>query len=333
MNPTTHAGSSLADKHHATLLAAALEYAASGWHVFPLTPGTKRPAAPRHQAAECDRTDPWCRSEHTGWEQRATNDLDRITRAWSTRPFGIGIATGPSRLLVVDTDIAKPGAVVPEHWSSRDVTTGEAVLADLAEQAGEVLPATWTVTTPSGGVHRYYRRPEAGPGTELGNSAGRLGWLIDTRARGGYVVAPPSLAGGRAYEVTDTAEVAELPAWITDRLAPSSPTPPTPGTVRHITPRLGSNVPRYVAAAVNGEVRRVRELGEGGRNHGLFCSAVALGQLVAGGALPAPEAYDALLSAASVHFGIGAPPFTEAEAAQTIRSGFRRGANNPRTAA
>lgn len=329
----THADSSLADKHRATLLAAALEYATRGWHVFPLTPGTKRPATPRHTATDCDHTDPWCRAGHTGWEQRATDDPGRITRAWSARPYGIGIATGPSGLLVVDTDVAKPDTTTPEPWSSRGVATGEAVLADLADQAGSVVPATWTVTTPSGGIHRYFRRPEAGPGAELGNSAGRLGWLIDTRARGGYVVAPPSLAGGRPYEVTDTAEVAELPAWITDRLA-ASPTPPPPGTVRRITPRLADNTPRYVAAAVNGEVRKVRGLGEGGRNHGLFCSALALGQLVAGGSLPAPEAYAALLSAASIHFGTPAhDPFTEAEAAQTIRSGLRRGANNPRTAA
>lgn len=330
MNPTTHAGSSLADKHHATLLASALEYATRGWHVFPLIPGTKRPATPRHTADDCTRTDPWCRNGHTGWEQRATCDLDRIKRAWSTRPYGIGIAAGPSGLLVIDTDVAKPGTVTPEHWSSRDITTGEAVLADTADQAGVELPATWTVTTPSGGIHRYYRRPTTGPGAELGNSAGKLGWLIDTRGVGGYVAAPPTLAGGRAYEVTDTTPVADLPDWITDRL---TTTPPPQGTVRRITPRLGTNVPRYVAAAVGGECRKVRELGPGGRNHGLFCSAVALGQLVAGGALPATDAHEALLTAASVHFGIGSPPFTETEAVATIRSGIRRGANNPRTAA
>lgn len=328
----THAGSSLADKYHGALLAAALEYAANGWHVFPLIPGTKRPAAPRHVEGDCDHTDPWCRNGHQGWEPRATCDLDRITRAWSARPYGIGIATGPSGLLAIDTDMPKPGTPVPEHWSSLGATTGEQVLARLVDEAGAELPATWTVTTPSGGVHRYYRPPA---GVELRNTRGErggLGWLIDTRGVGGYVAAPPTRTPGGLYQVVVPEPVAELPAWLTDRLT-ASPTPPPSGTVRRIRPCLGANTPRYVAAAVNGEVRKVRDLGEGGRNHGLFCSALALGQLVAGGSLPAADAFAALIDAASVHFGIGTPPFTEAEATQTIRSGFRRGANNPRTAA
>ena len=90
------------------LRTAALLYASRGWHVFPLIPGTKRPACPGHPAARCDRSDPWCRHGHTGWEQRATTSDARIRRAWSSRPYGIGIACGPSRLLVIDTDQPKP---------------------------------------------------------------------------------------------------------------------------------------------------------------------------------------------------------------------------------
>jgi hypothetical protein len=54
------------------------------WHVIPLLPGTKRPACPGHPAAKCDRSDPWCRHGHTGWEQRATTSDPRIIRAWSS---------------------------------------------------------------------------------------------------------------------------------------------------------------------------------------------------------------------------------------------------------
>ena len=54
------------------LRTAALLYASRGWHVFPLIPGQKRPACPGHPAARCDRSDPWCRRGHSGWEQRAT---------------------------------------------------------------------------------------------------------------------------------------------------------------------------------------------------------------------------------------------------------------------
>jgi hypothetical protein len=80
------------------------------WHVIPLLPGTKRPACPGHPAAKCDRSDPWCRHGHTGWEQRATTSDPRIIRAWSS-PSRIGIACGPSGLLVVDTDQSKPDTI------------------------------------------------------------------------------------------------------------------------------------------------------------------------------------------------------------------------------
>ncbi|WP_348650569.1 bifunctional DNA primase/polymerase, partial [Catellatospora sp. KI3] len=48
-------------------MSAALAAAAAGWHVFPLTVGTKLPAI-------------------TSWEQRATTDPDRIRRCWSCGP-------------------------------------------------------------------------------------------------------------------------------------------------------------------------------------------------------------------------------------------------------
>jgi hypothetical protein len=51
---------------------------------------------------------------------------------------------------------------------------------------GHQLPAdTYTVETPSGGRHSYFRQPSA---QQLGSSAGRIGWKIDTRGHGGYVV-------------------------------------------------------------------------------------------------------------------------------------------------
>ncbi len=102
------------------LLAAALAAAARGWHVFPLRPGSKRPAFPDHLAADCTRTDPRCQAAHQGWEPRATLDPDRIRRAWQAAPFNVGIACGPSRLLVVDLDIPKPDdGPAPQAWQLR----------------------------------------------------------------------------------------------------------------------------------------------------------------------------------------------------------------------
>jgi hypothetical protein len=179
------------------LLREALHYAKHGWFVFPLVPGTKRPACPAHPAARCDRSDPWCRHGHTSWEQRATQSVERIRRAWSNRPYGIGIACGPSRLLVIDTDVTKPGG--PATASGR---SGEDVLAELV--GDKPFPDTYTVTTPSGGIHRYYRTPAH---LHLGNSAGRLGELIDTRGHGGTSSPrpPPSTTAPTGSSATDPA--------------------------------------------------------------------------------------------------------------------------------
>ena len=144
------------------LLAAALDYAARGWHVFPTRPGTKQPATPNHPAHLCDHTDPRCHDGHTGWEQRATTDPDRITRAWTRRRYGIGIACGPAGLVVIDLDTPTD----PSHRSGADR------LAELEEAAGEPLPETRSVCTPSGGTHLYFAAPADGPA--LCNTASRL---------------------------------------------------------------------------------------------------------------------------------------------------------------
>jgi hypothetical protein len=102
------------DRHR--LLTAALAAAAQGFHVFPLRPGTKRPAL--HGEKSCPRTGP-CRDGHRGWEQRATTDLGRIRQCWSAAPFNIGIATGPSGLVVVDLDTPKAPADVAKDGCSR----------------------------------------------------------------------------------------------------------------------------------------------------------------------------------------------------------------------
>ncbi|MET7945221.1 bifunctional DNA primase/polymerase [Micromonospora sp. NPDC005324] len=314
------------------LLTAALAHAARGWHVFPLRPDdqpddpdhAKRPAFPNRCTAEhCPRTDPRCRAagRHVGWEERATTDPDRIRRAWSTRPYGIGIACGPSGLVVVDLDVPKhPDDTPPPRWAG--ACDGLDVFGTLADRHGGI-DATYTVTTASGGSHLYYRHP-AGPALRnTTGDRGGMGWKVDTRAHGGYVVAAGSTVAGHPYTVALDCDPAPLPAWLAGLLAPAHRPAHRPAPVALPPDRRGA----YLAAAIRRQVDHLTAAPEGQRNHALFASAVALGQLVAGGALTDADV-TAVLEPAALSLGLPA-----GEVARTIASGLRTGANNPRTLA
>jgi hypothetical protein len=297
---------------------AALTLAERGWYVFPLIPGGKRPAL--HGTDNCLRTGA-CADGHLGWEQRATNDTDRVYACWERGRYNIGIATGPSGLVVVDLDTPKTPCRVPDKMRTAGVYSGEDMLAVLCEQAGQPLPFdTYTVRTVSGGRHLYFTAPE---GVPLRNTAGKLGWLIDTRAHGGYVVAAPSVVRSREYTVEYDRPPAPLPAWLTDALQPAPLPPQQPVTVELGTGRAAA----YLTAALSRNLAAVQNAPARQRNKALYGAAVALGQLIAGGALTEADVTPALTVAA---LAVGQ---TEAETARTIRSGYRAGANRPRSVA
>jgi Bifunctional DNA primase/polymerase, N-terminal len=113
------------------LARAAHWYAERGLAVFPVLPANKQPAV-------------------EDWEHAATTNHDQIDQTWSHRPYNIGIATGPSGLLVVDLDQPKTATDQPTPpWNLPGIRNGRNVLAALARRAGQTLPATYTVTTPS----------------------------------------------------------------------------------------------------------------------------------------------------------------------------------------
>ncbi|MFJ9088732.1 bifunctional DNA primase/polymerase [Streptomyces sp. NPDC102384] len=264
------------------LLSAALEPVAHGWHVFPLRPGEKRPAG--HAERLCPHTGR-CANGHLKPEQRATLDRDLIVAAWTGMPYNIGIATGPSGLLVVDLDVLKPD----EHEGTPD---GVQSLLALCERAGEPFPTTYQVRTPSGGRHLYFTQPD---GARLHSTAGRLGHHIDTRGWGGYVVAPGSTTPHGAYTVTDDRPPAVLPEWLCRALTDQPRRPQGDNAMAHsVESRSG-----YSAAALRGEVHNVATAGDGQRNAVLLRAARALGRLVASGDLGRTEVEEALSRAAA----------------------------------
>ncbi|MEV8429876.1 bifunctional DNA primase/polymerase [Streptomyces chartreusis] len=257
----------------AHLLAAALEAAARGWHVHPLLPGGKGSAL--HGERSCPRTGE-CADGHVKWEARATTDPDRIRAAWGAGAFNVGIATGPSVLVVVDLDMPKDKS----GKGSSDAPCGATSFVALCERAGQSWPATYTVRTPSGGMHLYFQAP---PGMEFHNTAGTVAPLVDTRAWGGNVVAAGSTTWQGAYEVAGDAPVVDLPAWLLLHLQ----TPPARTAVPAplLIPGQATRRATVALERESATVSNTPEAGgpQGGRNNQLMVSARALGRFVAWG--------------------------------------------------
>ena len=153
-NPETPAESALID--------AALQYGKLGFKVFPIKPGQKTPLIKDNL-------------------KLATTDPEQVDQWWTLTPSAnIGIATGPSDLIVVDCD--------PRHG-------GDETLAAIICKVGREKLETVTALTPSGGQHLYFRSA----GYDIRSGTNVLGPGLDIRAKGGYVGAPPSTVDGNAY--------------------------------------------------------------------------------------------------------------------------------------
>jgi hypothetical protein len=281
-----------------SLLKAAFDAADRGWSVFPLVPGWKVPAI-------------------RGWEEQASTDRRRIFRWWvKNLRMNVGIAAGKSGLLVIDLDQAGGDAPPPRFAGAGN---GRDVLALLAAEAGAEMPTdTYTVATP-GGSHLYFRAPV---GLNCRNSVGALGWKIDSRCHGGYVVGAGSQRPEGSYRVTRPSPVAELPGWLLEALTPPPVAVHDPG---RLPPKRAS---AYVRAIVEGEAHDVATARTGTRHRSLLKAARTLGRLVGGGELGEADARDALLDAARGHLGVDG--FAEAELIRTVEDGITYGIQLPR---
>ncbi len=174
---------------------AAEDYAERGWRCLLIPPGRKYPS--------------W-----EDWPRLATDDVEVLDVYFDRYPnHGVGIATGAgSGIFVIDVDV-KGGKV------------GDRTLADLEAVHGE-LPETFTVETPSGGRHYFFRYE---PDRPVGSGRDKLGKDIDHRGDGGLVVAPPTVdpATGRCYRVVLDVPVADAPDWVHELLVEAPRTAPT----------------------------------------------------------------------------------------------------------
>lgn len=209
---------------------AAHAYADRGWAVFCCKPGEKVPDTPH------------------GFKD-ATTDHDQIRRWWADRPDrNLAVATGPASIDVLDIDV-RPGR------------TGYTAFHRLSA-AGLLTGYSRVVATPSGGMHVYF------PGS--GQTSGSVpSALVDFKADGGYVLAPPSIVAGRPYRV----EV-DLPgphASLDWDAARQLLTPPAPAAT---PPRGGRRAPSR-PLGIDHLVRHVQrqDPGSNNRNRALFWAA------------------------------------------------------------
>lgn len=150
-----------------------------GFHILPLRPNQKIPAVKGWQE--------WSKTADTGTLMTCPADAN------------YGVHPGLSGHFVVDLD-NKKGKNASTVWAA------------LQEKHGAVDP-TFTVQTPTGGLHLYFQGVAR-------NTNGELGLGIDTRAADGYVVAPGSIIDDKRYVIIDETSPALSPKWLLELLEP-----------------------------------------------------------------------------------------------------------------
>jgi hypothetical protein len=241
-----------------------------GWRVLPIGSTSKKPVM-------------------KNWPTLATIDHGVIDQWWGPggdyRGCKVGIATGvESSIWVLDVDARQ--------------ANGFATLIDrygITER-----PQTFIVRTPSGGEHWYFSHPSDGRvmGTKtykVGSPYG-LGPGLDTRGRGGQVLAPYQLG----YEVIRDVRPVPAPRWLED-LAERRMKSGLQAAGRPAPVGDGS----WGQAAVESTAARLAAQRQPGRNQALNDAALALGQLAAYGVLDHDSAWCALRDACAANGLLG----------------------------
>ena len=183
---------SLPDVTGMTLLKAALAYVAAGWFVFPVRPGTKRPAI-------------------DNWDENSSDDPDQIERWWVENPrYGIALHVGRSGAIAFDLDALALAVIVD---------AGRPDIADALADAGGINGTR----RPEISTERAHYLFSCTP-SEFGNSAGDFGRWGEVRGKNGYIVVAPTehpdadTKGGLYWQVR-TGELTPVPELLRSALA------------------------------------------------------------------------------------------------------------------
>ena len=139
------------------------------------------------------------------WENRATRNPDLIEEWMIDFPnCNFGFAAGKADVVVIDCDVKKE---IRQPDGSVTIIDGEDSLLEFLN--GRELPRTFTVRTPSGGTHRYFRAAGL-------RSKNRFLPGVDVKTNGGYVVIPGSSTEKGLYVVESASPIASMPQWFVD---------------------------------------------------------------------------------------------------------------------
>lgn len=303
------------------LAVAAQEYAEHGWPVFPCVPQGKEPLG-RLVPKGC---------------LQASTDPEQVQKWWQKAPHAnIGLATG------IAFDVFDVDAGGEVGWRK---------LMDAT--ADGRMPSSPTVRT-GHGEHRYFLPVQGG-----GNRVGFVS-KCDWRARGGYVIAPPSVhpTGDRyawvsrdmnvftdgEYAMTPLwsswrTQLCPVPGWLSEALerpvvelpslgpAARARRAPSRGTIAAIDigdiGLAGDESDDALNAVLYDAAAKVALATEGRRNSALNAQSYRIGRYVARGLIDLTEAADWLLFAADRADPSGARKANGATVASGLRGGVR----------
>lgn len=277
---------------------AAHAYAACGWFVLPVDPGSK------HAGSVLG----------AGWPEKSSRD-SRAIDGWFRRGGDPGLALHVGRSGAVAFDVDRP-ELLPE------------VLAAAVE--AHRGPFQSTRATAVGRGHYLYRQPAS---AVLGNARGQLtGRWGDVRGRNGIILVEPTQHaqadhGGR-YRWRRTGPLPELePVLLAALIRPraeawrmSAPAADRVSTLHHPAGRSGRSTLRRLGRVL----QYVLDAEPGQRNSVLHWASCRVGEMMAAGWLDQPTAVQAL-RAAGGQVGLDDAEMLGGGAGGTIYSGLRSG--------
>jgi hypothetical protein len=240
---------------------AANEYAALGWHTFPVQ--GKRPLVP--------------------WREESTVEESTHAMWWDVEHpnAGIAIDCGKSGLVVIDVD---------------DNASFDAFVNTLFAD-GELEPEeldTLYQFTPSGGMHLIF----SAPASNVKNSVSKLAPGVDVRAGGGYIVAHPSpnYRLNVPLVASDISSMLRTLPPVFERLG-SAQAATEPAATPDFNPASGVTRPEWGQRRLEENVLAILNAQPGTRNQTLNTAALKVFRAVKGGHIDHKQAWDSVREA------------------------------------